>query len=89
MKAMNSLMKLSQMSQTMTAMAKEMEKAGLIEEMMDDVLDEDEDIDEDVEEEVNKVKHFHHTITLSHTIMISLFHLNCHFWSFFWCDCHL
>jgi charged multivesicular body protein 3 len=55
MKAMNSLMKLSQLNQTMTAMAREMEKAGLIEEMVDEALDDEEDIDEDVEEEVNKV----------------------------------
>lgn len=35
-------------------MAREMEKAGLIEEVMDDVLDQD-DVEEEAEDEVNKV----------------------------------
>jgi division protein CdvB (Snf7/Vps24/ESCRT-III family) len=64
MKAMNNLMKLPQLSQTLTTMAREMEKAGLIEEMVEDALD-NEDIEDDVEEEVNKV---HHTTTHTHTL---------------------
>jgi len=55
MAAMNNLVRLPQLSKVMVAMSREMQKAGLIEEMMDDVMDNDEEIDELAEEEVDKV----------------------------------
>jgi len=51
---MNSLVKLPQINQVMMAMAREMEKAGLIEEVMDGVMD-DADVEEEADEELNKV----------------------------------
>jgi len=54
MSFMNQLVRLPQLNKVMVAMAREMEKAGLIEEVMDDVLDTDE-VEEEAEEEVSKV----------------------------------
>eukprot|EP00029_Vermamoeba_vermiformis_P003437 TRINITY_DN13880_c0_g1_i1.p1 TRINITY_DN13880_c0_g1~~TRINITY_DN13880_c0_g1_i1.p1 ORF type:complete len:214 (+),score=66.14 TRINITY_DN13880_c0_g1_i1:104-745(+) len=54
MKSMNNLIRLPELNNVMMTMSREMEKAGLIEEMMDDILDED-DMDEEVDEEVDKV----------------------------------
>jgi Snf7 len=57
MKSMNAIMKVGAMQQGMQAMAKEMMKAGLIEEMVDNVM---EDVggaeEEDVDEEVQKAR---------------------------------
>jgi hypothetical protein len=39
----------------MQAMSREMQKAGLIEEMMDDIMDDDEELEEEADEEVEKV----------------------------------
>jgi len=55
MAAMNNLVKLPQLNKIMMAMSREMEKAGLIEEMMDDVMDDDEEIEDAADEEVNKI----------------------------------
>ncbi|KAJ3316008.1 Charged multivesicular body protein 3 [Boothiomyces sp. JEL0838] len=56
MKVVNKLMKLPEISHTMTEMSKEMMKAGIIEEMINDTLEEqDEDIEEEAQEEVDKV----------------------------------
>jgi len=52
---MNNLVKLPQINQVMMAMAREMEKSGLIEEVMDDVMDNDAEIDEQADEELDKV----------------------------------
>jgi len=52
---MNNLVRLPQLNQVMMAMAREMEKAGLIEEMMDDVMADDEEIEDAADEEVEKV----------------------------------
>lgn len=54
---MNNLVKLPQFGATMRVMAQEMQKAGLIEEMMNDTLDDmDPDgIEEAADEEVEKV----------------------------------
>ena len=57
MALMNSLMKVPQMNAVMMAMGREMEKAGLMEEMMDDTLssmDGEEELDDAAEEEVDK-----------------------------------
>jgi len=51
---MNNLVKLPQINQVMMAMAREMEKAGLIEEIMDDVMD-DADVEEEADVELDKV----------------------------------
>ncbi len=51
---MNSLVKLPQINQVMMSMAREMEKAGLIEELMDGVMD-DADVEEQADEELDKV----------------------------------
>ena len=57
MAAMNRLVKVSDISETMQGMQKEMMKAGLIEEMVDDAMEgtEDEDDEDDAEEEEEKV----------------------------------
>lgn len=57
MKMMNKLMKVSEISETMQAMQKEMCKANVIEEMVDDAMDMlDDDADEDAaDEEVERV----------------------------------
>merc|ERR1719235_717359 len=56
MKAMNRLVKVEGITETMTAMQKEMCKAGIIEEMVDDAFDAADDVDEDAaDEEVQKV----------------------------------
>ncbi|KAJ3276810.1 Charged multivesicular body protein 3 [Terramyces sp. JEL0728] len=56
MKVVNTLMKLPEISQTMTEMSKEMMKAGIMEEMINDTLEEqDEGIEEEAQEEVDKV----------------------------------
>eukprot|EP01114_Cavostelium_apophysatum_P004019 TRINITY_DN1415_c0_g1_i2.p1 TRINITY_DN1415_c0_g1~~TRINITY_DN1415_c0_g1_i2.p1 ORF type:complete len:204 (+),score=80.96 TRINITY_DN1415_c0_g1_i2:171-782(+) len=55
MAVMNNLVKLPQMHKVMMAMGREMEKAGLIEEMMDDVLDNDDELDEAADEELEKI----------------------------------
>lgn len=57
MALMNSLMKVPQMNAVMMAMSREMEKAGLMEEMMDDTLsnmEDEEELDDAAEEEVDK-----------------------------------
>lgn len=57
MTLMNSLMRVPQMNAVMMAMSREMEKAGLMEEMMDDTLssmDDEEELDDAAEEEVDK-----------------------------------
>ncbi len=55
---MNDLVKLPQFGATMRVMAREMEKAGVIEEMMNDTLDDmdPEGTDEAADEEVEKVR---------------------------------
>lgn len=58
MKDMNAIMNVREMQQGMMAMSKEMQKAGLIDEVMNDTLDDalDEDIsDSELEDEVRKV----------------------------------
>eukprot|EP00163_Fabomonas_tropica_P012705 TRINITY_DN2404_c0_g1_i1.p1 TRINITY_DN2404_c0_g1~~TRINITY_DN2404_c0_g1_i1.p1 ORF type:complete len:215 (-),score=70.24 TRINITY_DN2404_c0_g1_i1:137-781(-) len=57
MKMMNGLMSVPALSQSMREMSKEMEKAGLIEEMTDDMFEdlEDDDISEEADEEIDKV----------------------------------
>jgi charged multivesicular body protein 3 len=55
MAMMNTLVKLPQLNSTMMAMAREMEKAGLIEEVMNDVLDNDAELDEEADQELDKV----------------------------------
>lgn len=58
MKEMNQLVNVKEVQQSMMSMSKEMQKAGLIEEIMNDTLDNalDEDIsDTELENEVNKV----------------------------------
>jgi len=53
---MNALIKVPQLHQTMMLMQREMEKTGLIEEMIDDVMDaDDEEVEADANEEVEKV----------------------------------
>jgi len=52
---MNNLIKLPHLNQVMMAMAREMEKAGLIEEMMGDMVPDDDDIEEAADEEVEKI----------------------------------
>jgi len=52
---MNNLVKLPQINQVMLSMAREMEKAGLIEEMMDDAINNDEEVEEQADEELDKV----------------------------------
>lgn len=54
MKLMNNLIRLPQLNQVMMTMAREMEKAGLIEEMVDEIFEDEEEIEE-AEEEVQKV----------------------------------
>jgi len=51
---MNQLVRLPQLNKVMMAMAREMEKAGMIEEMIDDVM-EDPEVEEEAEIEVDKV----------------------------------
>jgi charged multivesicular body protein 3 len=53
----SSLMSVPEMNKVMREMAKEMQKAGIIEEMMEDSFDmmADEDEEDEAEEEVNKV----------------------------------
>jgi len=56
MALMNSMFRLPEMQKTMMTMAKEMEKAGLIDEMVEETMDLADDIEEEeVNEEVNKV----------------------------------
>ncbi|QQP41590.1 Charged multivesicular body protein 3 [Caligus rogercresseyi] len=56
MVSMQKLIKLPEISATMTELSKEMMKAGIFEEMMEDVLDtEPEELEEDVQKEVDKV----------------------------------
>jgi len=55
MAAMNGLIKIPQLNQVMMTMAREMEKAGLIEEMMGDIVADDDEIEEAADEEVNKI----------------------------------
>jgi len=54
MGAMNNLIRLPQLNQVMMTMAKEMEKAGLIEEVMDNVMEDDE-VDEEADQELDKI----------------------------------
>jgi len=56
MSLMNSMFRLPEMQKTMMTMAKEMEKAGLIDEIVEETMDITDEIEEDeVNEEVNKV----------------------------------
>jgi charged multivesicular body protein 3 len=55
MKSMNDLIKLPAIQQTMMAMGREMEKMGLIEEIMDDALTLDDDEEDEAQEEIDKV----------------------------------
>lgn len=58
MKAMQALIKIPEIQQTMQEMSKEMMKAGLIEEMMEDTfesLEDQEELDEAAQEEIDKV----------------------------------
>ncbi|KAF0983233.1 hypothetical protein FDP41_010298 [Naegleria fowleri] len=58
MQAMNQMMKLPDLNETIRNMSREMEKAGLIEEMVDDMMDdvlEDEDVEEAADEEVSSI----------------------------------
>ncbi|KAI9229473.1 MAG: vacuolar sorting protein VPS24 [Piptocephalis tieghemiana] len=61
MKAVNSLMRVPQISQQMQEMSYEMTKAGVMEEMMQDTLEgmdnAEEDLEEEADEEVNRVLH--------------------------------
>lgn len=52
--AMNNLVRVPEMQQTMMAMAREMEKAGIIDEIMEDAFD-DPEVDEMADEEIDKV----------------------------------
>mmetsp|Transcript_14190 Transcript_14190/g.44676 ORF Transcript_14190/g.44676 Transcript_14190/m.44676 type:complete len:204 (-) Transcript_14190:99-710(-) len=55
MTAMNSLVKLPQLNAQMMAMAREMEKAGLIDEMIGDTLDDDEELSEEADVQMEMV----------------------------------
>eukprot|EP01105_Mastigella_eilhardi_P001426 TRINITY_DN11715_c0_g1_i1.p1 TRINITY_DN11715_c0_g1~~TRINITY_DN11715_c0_g1_i1.p1 ORF type:complete len:198 (-),score=84.39 TRINITY_DN11715_c0_g1_i1:92-685(-) len=55
MQAMNKLVKLPQLHAAMMAMGMEMEKAGLIEEMVADTLDSGQDLEMAADEEVEKI----------------------------------
>lgn len=60
MRAMHSLVKVSEISQTMQDLSREMMKAGIIEEMMEETLDEvmgedEEEMEEQIQAEVDKV----------------------------------
>jgi len=56
MKLMNNIVRLPELQQTMMVMAREMEKAGLIDELVSETMDDMDDIeDEEVEEQVDKV----------------------------------
>ena len=55
MQIMNNLINVPQMSKTMRAMAMEMEKAGLIEEMIEDTFDNEEGIEEEADEQVQSI----------------------------------
>lgn len=57
MQMVNNLSKIPEMQQTMMEMAREMTKAGVIEEMMEDTLGmmDDDDLEEEADEEVSKV----------------------------------
>eukprot|EP01147_Barroeca_monosierra_P004840 gene4840-6873_t len=60
MEAMSSLLKVQEIHETMAQLSQEMNKAGLIEEVMEDSLEsvlDDEDLDEEADSEVNKVLH--------------------------------
>jgi len=52
---MNNLVRLPQLNQVMMVMSREMEKAGLIEEMMEDIIPDNDEIEEAADEEVEKV----------------------------------
>ena len=54
MASMNNAIRLPEIHQSMVMMATEMQKAGLIEEMVDDMMDTD-DIEDEADEEVEKV----------------------------------
>eukprot|EP01126_Amoeba_proteus_P043293 TRINITY_DN4746_c0_g2_i11.p1 TRINITY_DN4746_c0_g2~~TRINITY_DN4746_c0_g2_i11.p1 ORF type:complete len:193 (+),score=59.91 TRINITY_DN4746_c0_g2_i11:148-726(+) len=55
MTLVNSMVKVPEMQQIMMVMAQEMEKAGLIEEIIDETLDNEESLSEEISEEVAKV----------------------------------
>jgi len=55
MAMMNRLVRLPQLNQVMMTMAREMEKAGLIEEIMSDAMGDDDEIADAADEEVEKV----------------------------------
>jgi charged multivesicular body protein 3 len=54
MASMNSAIRLPEIHQTMVMMATEMQKAGLIEEMIDDLMD-NEEVEDEADEEIDKV----------------------------------
>lgn len=54
MTAMNEAIKLPQIHQTMVTLASEMQKAGIIEEMIDDMMD-DTEVEDEANEEIEKV----------------------------------
>jgi len=55
MAMMNNLIRLPQLNKVMMVMAREMEKAGLIEEILEDAVPDDDELDEAADEEVDKV----------------------------------
>ncbi|KAJ8609479.1 hypothetical protein CTAYLR_005427 [Chrysophaeum taylorii] len=57
MSAMNKLVKLPELQKTMTEMAREMERAGLIEEMVNDAMEiaDGADVEEETEKQINSV----------------------------------
>ena len=63
MKSMNSLINIPEMSKTMRAMSKEMEKSGLIEEMMNDAIDDVTDFDGMQDQVDNEVENILYELT--------------------------
>jgi len=55
MAMMNNLIRLPQLNKVMMVMAREMEKAGLIEEILEDAIPDDDELEEAADEEVEKV----------------------------------
>jgi len=55
MKALNDIVKVPELQMTMMTMAKEMEKAGLIDEIVGEALGDDEELSEEADEEVTKI----------------------------------
>jgi charged multivesicular body protein 3 len=55
MKALNDIVKVPELQMTMMTMAKEMEKAGLIDEIVGEALGDEEELSEEADEEVTKI----------------------------------